>query len=326
VGEFSIIFDAPRPAEPVGQIIPGATESPSKPTAFPTASPLSKAAAFPTPSPLNKAAANLTGLSSYQASLRLKAKGTHGGQPFEWTFAITRLVSSDPAMEIARIDTIGLGQGNDYSGTVIVRAGKQFFARWSSDSACASVSRDQVSGFLLAPGTLLPELGGAQKASSGQIGGLDAERYELSGKDTGVTGEVWMATGGFVVQASLKQDGSLTGLGSAAKGHAEWEYALSNIDKPVSFDLPSSCRRLLGDSPMPGDAANLSATDDQVRYTTSISVNDLANFYADKMKQAGWESFGTPTITKDDARIGFTRDEIRWQINIRCTLDGEIGV
>lgn len=297
-------------SQPVSQATPGLTQPVVIPTPSLALTPTSQPIVFPTGSPLNKAAANLTGLSSYQASLRLKAKGTHRGQPFEWTYAITRVLSSDPALEVAKVDTTGLGQVEDYSGTVWIRSGKQFLARRSSKDPCTFMSQGQAAGLRLAPGVLLPNLGNAQKIGNDQVAGVAAERYEVSSKDTGVTGKVWLATqGGLVIQASLKQDGALLSLGADAKGHAEWEYTLSSINKPVALDLPLSCRHLLGDLPLPADASSLSATDDLMRYTTSTTLSDLGNFYADKMKQAGWESLGTPTITKDEARMAFARKD-----------------
>ncbi|MDE3087932.1 MAG: hypothetical protein KGJ80_00915 [Chloroflexota bacterium] len=303
-----------RPTSTVGQLVPPATPGLNQTVVSPTASaaltPTSQPIVFPTPAPLNNAAVNLGALTSYQATLHLKATGTQGNQPFDWTYTITHTFRSDPALEVAMLDSSGLGQTQDYSGTVAIRTGNQFFVRWSAQSSCVPASQNQVVGLLLAPGVLLPPLGGAQQMGTGQVAGLAAERYQLTGKDTGVSGDVWLAApGGYVAQVSVKQDGLLLSLGSDTKGHAEWEYSLASINKPVTPDLPLSCRHLLGDLPLPADAANLSATDDLMHYSTSTAPSDLMNFYADKMKQAGWATLGTPTVTNDSLSMAFTRQE-----------------
>ncbi len=315
-----------RQTSTVGQLgpqtTPGLTQPVVNPTASSTLTPTSQPVVFPTAAPLNKASLNLGGLTSYQATLYLKAKGTLGNQPFEWTYTVTHTFRSDPALEVAMLDTAGLGQAQDYSGTVVIRTGKQFFVRWSAQSPCVPVSQDQVAGLLRVPGALLPALGSAEKTRTGQVAGLAAERYQLSGNDMGVSGEVWLAApGGYVVQASLSQDGRLLSLGQDAKGHAEWAYNLSSINQSVAPDLPLSCRHLLGDLPLPAGVTDLSATDNLIHYSTSTALSNLLNFYSDKMKQAGWASTGTPTATNDSLRVSFTRQAETAFVNADKTGD-----
>ncbi len=302
--------------------LPISTQPATRPTASPTLTPTIQPVVLPTAAPLNKAAVNLGGLTSYQATLHLKAQGTQGKQSFEWTYTITQTFRSDTALEVTTLDSTGLGQGQDYSGTVAIQTGKQYLARWSAQSSCAPMSQAQVAGLLLAPGALLPPLGGAQQAGTGQTAGVRAEHYQLAGKDTGVAGDVWLAApGGYVVQAGLSQDGLLVSLGTDTKGHAEWQYSLESINKPFAPDLPLSCRHLLGDLPLPADATDLSATDNLIHYSTSTALNNLLNLYSDKMKQADWASTSTPTATNDSLRMSFTRQAETAFVNADKTGD-----
>ena len=91
------------------------------------------------------------------------------------------------------------------------------------------------------------------------------------------------------MQANLKQDGSLDVLGPGVTGHAEWQYSLQQINQPVKADLPESCQNLLGVVPIPPGAANLTATDTTVQFTTTDISNTVPSFYSNAIAKNGWK-------------------------------------
>ena len=81
-------------------------------------------------------AGQLDSLKSYQASLTFTANGTKGGQPFQESYEITQTESSNPDLIVVAAHSSELGQGLDYSGTVLIQSGPNFFARASSSGPC----------------------------------------------------------------------------------------------------------------------------------------------------------------------------------------------
>ncbi len=298
--------------------LPTATSAgPAEPS--PTARPTPTSPA-PTSSPepilpdstLNQTAGQLEQLGSYQASLHVAASGLQNGQAFNWDYAITQTVSAEPRLAVVAVDATGLGEGRDASRTLLIESGQRLLAHWSPDGDCLEGSPDLALGLFDALFGLLPDLGGAQNDKRDTLSGVPADHYVLAGSPSGVSGELWMAhEGGFLIQASLKQEGALVSLGSDATGTAAWEYRLTSINQPVEPVLPVSCRYLLGDFPLPDDAAGLAAGDDTISFASAKSPVDLAAFFADAMKNEGWEPVGQPDVSESAFQSAFARESNR---------------
>jgi hypothetical protein len=58
---------------------------------------------------------------------------------------------------------------------------------------------------------------------------------------------------------------------------------------------------------MPDDAANLRATDADLRFVTSMDLAKLVAFYDEAMKKAGWTVLGAAATRADGASMAYSR-------------------
>ncbi len=269
---------------------------------------------------INQAAGALDGLTSYQASLTVTANGQNNGKPFQWTYQISQSQSSSPALTVVTAQSTGLGAGQDYNGTVLIQDGQTTLTRWSTSSPCQSEPASSAAGLTGALFSLLPDITGAVKDKSGTQEGQPADHYTLSGG--GLSGDLWTAAqGGFLLQASLKQDGALEVFGPSVNGHAEWTYTLQSINLAAKTDLPASCQLLLGGVLIPPVAGNLSATDTTVQFTTSGSAVDLFSFYTSAIAKNGWKPINAPAPASGPTEISYY-DSLQNLVTVSAYVNG----
>ena len=274
---------------------------------------------------LNQTAGEIEGLKSYQVRLFLVADGSKEGEPIHWEYTITQTVSTEANLVIISIRTAGLSAGNNLTDTVFIDNGQRLLAIWSHGSYCIEESKDLSAGLIDTLFDLLPDLGGAAKDKSGEIEGLTADHYSLSGSQSGVSGELWAAQdSGFWIRASLKQEGEIPSLGLNLTGSASWDYQLTRFDQPIESLAPESCRNLLGSFPLPEDANDLAANENSITFTSATSITELATFYIQKMNTLGWESPEPAMASDDSAQMVFLRQLER--ISILMLRRGEVTV
>lgn len=249
-------------------------------------------------SPLNRAAQHLGELSSFRAQLIRHVQGVRSSGLFEASFTAAYIRSSEPAVEMATISASGADGSLQRDGAAYVSTANGYFFRWSKDADCQTGSEDAKRVFLTPAGVFLPDMSGATESGKEMGSGIPADKFTLSGNDSGVVGEVWLASsGGYVLKAALSKDGPLPAYGGDASGHVTWEYTLSDVNAPVRPELPKGCQYLSEDLPVPNDAQGVRGNDFMVSYQSTQDATMLWPYIEGGMLQRGWKATAETSST-----------------------------
>lgn len=265
----------------------------------------------PPRSPLNQAAIDMPGLTSFQAKLHITADGTRADQPFQWIYDVSYAVSSNPILTVVTTDGSGPGKDQHYVESFFVKTDKQIVGRLSAEDACVPIDPEQAQTLLAPPGVLLPDFSAAQQTGEDTVEGLKVDRFSLSDINAGLKSEVMQVQAdGAVLQANVTQDGALPQLGSQAKGHAEWAYTLSNINKNMIPDIPLACQHLIGEVPFPENIEDLEGLDTYLTFTTSMTPVEVMTFYQASLESEEWKQDVKTSGSDQLADLTYSREEI----------------
>jgi hypothetical protein len=89
-----------------------------------------------------------------------------------------------------------------------------------------------------------------------------------------------------------------------------WKYELTDINAVPPITLPKECETVgIGNKwPMPDDAQITMQTNEMMALTTAKSVNELTEFYATAMKDAGFEASDGAMNSTDSSLLPFKKD------------------
>lgn len=281
----------------------------------------------------------LSALGSYRATLTISFDGTKDGQPDSWTLTRSVMSSHDPAVRQLTEEQTGsaphlrfeadiagaryerLDQGACATTLLAADGATDADAELGDGSRRDSDSADPVA--------LLPSLCGAEESGSEEIDGVPTTHFVFDERALGSldpatsTGEMWVATtGGYVSRYTLVTQGNSAALGAGTEGRLSLDYSVTAIDQPAAVEVPADCPTGLIDVQLQPDAADVSRAPGVIRYTTSTTPVDVAEFFADQLVAAGWQSAGAALIGVTGTSSAFTRQAESLTINARITTPG----
>lgn len=257
--------------------------------------------------------AGLADLSSYKATLTLSFDGTRDGQAQKWSKNYVMLSSKEPANLQLTIEKTG--DLTDLEPVFMAEANGADYARRGENACTANAieegnslrDRLELAGFL----TFVI---GAEEAGSETVNEVASDNYtfdEHASGQSGIaksTGEMWVASnGGYIVKYLLTTEGNADYFGEGIEGTLSLDYELTDINQPLTIELPADCPAGMLDVPLLPDAADVVNMPGLLTYTTITSMADAAAFYQEQIPGLGWIGQGEPTITETMAYLSFTQ-------------------
>jgi hypothetical protein len=244
----------------------------------------------------------LADLSSYRTTLKISFDGKEQGQPAQWTRTYALLSSREPP---ARLWTMESTQDTARDEPVARAEAEGAAYEISSTGRCTTRVLDPASPFAaqFEPAALLKVLLGAETAGHEALEGIEAEHYTFDERAlllTGLaksSGEVWVATqGGYVLRYLETTTAGDKFFGEGIEGKLELDYELTEINQPLTIELPPGCPPGLVAAPTMADAANVLSTPGELRYESASSIADVLAFYDKELPTLGWVDPSTITM------------------------------
>jgi len=231
-------------------------------------------------------AAGLADLSSYRATLTLTFKGTNSGQSTQstaWSRTYVMLTSQKPAARQLTINSSDSAATpvftTEMSGVVYSHDGQNDCIATTAQQGNSLAERLESAGFL--PGVI-----GAEGGSSETVNSVTASHYTFDERalgQKGITqskGELWVATtGGFLVKYRLVTTGGADYFGDGITGTISSDYELTDVNQPITINLPADCPAGMVDAPLMPDVTNVFKAPGLLSYSTVSSVTDVTAFY-----------------------------------------------
>lgn len=254
----------------------------------------------------------LDSLTSYRGTLTVSFDGTAAGQHAQWssTSVVTRV--SDPASALLTIERTGDLDAADPD--LVAEAAGLAFQR-DAGGSCASNDLNPETSLLTAlePAAQLAGVVGGESIGGKEIDGTAVSGYRFDQHAVGqdgvatTTGEVWMAVdGGYVVAYTMSATAGAELFGDGVDGTMSWEYSLTDVNAPVTVDIPPECGAALMNAPLPADAASVVRFGTGVRFDTSSSPADVIAFYQQQSSAIGWAAEGEPSSDAERGTVEFT--------------------
>jgi hypothetical protein len=260
-------------------------------------------------------AAGLAELSSYKATLIYSFDGTRSGSAEQWSKTYTMLFTAEPAARQLTVETIGADP--PVETVFMAEANGAAYHRIGANACTASVLEvgDSFADWLEPAGMLISVIG-ADQAGSETVNGVPADHFTfderaLGGEETiQAAGELWVdSTGGHILRYLLTINGDTDYFGEGVEGTVSWDYQLTNIDQPITFDFPVDCPPGLVDAPQLPDAANVLNVPGVLTYDTASSPAAAAAFYQEQLPDLGWTGAGEPAVSEAAAFLSFTQGD-----------------
>jgi hypothetical protein len=239
--------------------------------------------------------AGLSGLSSYKSVLTISFQGTRAGQSVNWSSTYTYLFTNAPH---ARQMTVENSGDTTEPASVLMAEMNGAAYEMRGEGTCGAAPLDAGSPFgrLHEPAAQLTSLFGAEQAGIETVNGVDAAHYTFDERalaEYGLStssGELWLATeGGYVLRYLRTTTADANYFGDDTQGTLSWEYQLTDVNQPLTLELPANCPPGLVDAPMLPDAANVQNLPGSLRYDTGSPVTDARAFYERELPKLGWE-------------------------------------
>lgn len=275
--------------------------------------------------------AGLSDLSSYKASLTLSFDGTKAGQPNKWSKTYTMLASKEPAARQLTVEQTG--DLPDLDAVLMAEMdGAAYEVRGQQSCVANPVVQGNSLGEQMEPAGFLASVIGGDDAGTATVNGLKTGHYTFDeqalGQANGAksTGEVWVAsTGAYVVKYVLSTTASAEYFGADTAGTLAWDYELTDLNKPVTIQLPADCPPGMVTAPQLPDATNVVSVPGSLTFNTSMGPADAAAFYQEQLPTLGWKQVGEPTINDTSALVDFTQDSKTLRV-IVLTKEGVTSV
>lgn len=270
----------------------------------------------------------LTTLSSYRASLTVSFEGTDGGNALQWTSTSVMLRSADPTAAQVTIENTGDLPTAD-PGYVAEVSGAAY-RRDQAGSCTADAAGEQFSLLdVLEPAGELAGVIGAEDLGQKAIGGVDTLGYSFDERAVGqagvtkIDGEVWVADDiGYVVAYAMTSQGGADLFGDGVEGTISWQYELTDVNQPVTVELPDECAAGLVHAPMLPDAANVANVPGRLNYDTASTLADVLAFYQQAATDTGWVATGDAAVGERGGSVEFSNGDDYISIIVITTDSG----
>jgi hypothetical protein len=253
----------------------------------------------------------LANLASYKATLILAFDGTQAGKPIKWTKTYVMLATKEPAARQLTVDKVG---ETAIHVLMAERDGAAYIRRGGEACIATEIDKDDSPATRMEPAGFLYGVFGAEEASSETVNGVAANHYTFDERALEPmsipksTGEMWVAAdGGYLVRYVLATKGSGEYFGEDAEGTLTWNYELTNINQPVTVELPNDCPAGMVNAPLLSDAADVLSVPGMLSYSSHTSVADAAAFYQKQLVDLGWKPGPAQPMSDELALLEYTR-------------------
>jgi len=239
----------------------------------------------------------LDGLSTYKATLTVSFDGTKDGQPHQWSSTYEALNTKEPPARQVTIRQTGETSDEEPVLPAIMAEKDGATYQIGQDGGCSATvfdSQDPLMG-LLVPAGLLTGVFGAEEAGQETVNGIATTHYAFderalvqNGRNKS-TGEMWVATeGGYIVRYLVTTKGNADYFGGGLEGTLTRDYQLTDINQPLTIELPADCPAGLVNAPLLPDASNVVNLPSLLAYDTGTSVLEARAFYEQELSRLGW--------------------------------------
>jgi hypothetical protein len=241
----------------------------------------------------------LNELTSYAAALTLSFEGTQDGQPHMWSYTHEMRQVKAPAAWVWSV--AGVSEPSADQPVMRAQAGGLEYAVLA-DGSCTAHTLDAESALVntLEPAGYLTGLFGAESLGQEVVDGAETNHYGFDERalaqagSTKSSGEVWVAaTGGYIVRYLASSTAGEEFFGEGMQGTMKWDYKLSDVNQPLTIDLPAACPPGFVDAPMMPDAANVKSSPGVLQYESPSSLADVLAFYDKELPAVGWVNAST---------------------------------
>ena len=164
------------------------------------------------------------------------------------------------------------------------------------------------------------------------VNGVLCDHYKANEIDMEMTtvynqnADIWLAKeDGYIVRFTGEASGIMNDGEDSGDGTAKWEINVLDIGQVSSIEIPAECleqQAVTEDIPVPDDVQDYESFAGIISYTSSMSVDDLAEYYRTNLPGNGWE------ISSDEAygpMAMFSAGKGDNQIQIMITGEDEGG-
>lgn len=235
----------------------------------------------------------LSEASGYRSTLTLSFDGTQDGRPMRWSNTYTYAATHAPSASQLLIEETG----DDSQPPVFMAEMNGVAYEKRAEELCIGSPIDPANSLAqeLEPAAQLPSLFGAEEAGTEAVNGAQAVHYTFDERALAeygfskITGELWLASeGGYVLRFKMTTTGAVGYFDENTGGTLSYDYELTEINAPVSIELPADCPPGLVDAPMLPDAANVNNRPGVLEYQTASSVAEARAFYEQQLPKLGW--------------------------------------
>jgi hypothetical protein len=168
----------------------------------------------------------------------------------------------------------------------------------------------------LEPAGFLNYIIGAEEAGAETVNDVAANHYTFDERALGQLGlansmgEMWVAAqAGYIIKYVLRTEGDADYFGEGIQGSLTWDYELTDVNQPVTFELPNDCPSGMVNAPLLPDASNILSMPSVLAYDTASSLADIAAFYQSELTNLGWELTGETVITDTSVLLEFSQGD-----------------
>lgn len=266
----------------------------------------------PGPFMLADTRSGLGDLSSYKATLTYTFNGTQAGQAEQWTKTYVMLTTKEPAARQITVETTGAVPAID--SVFMAEADGASYERLGENACSANLIEPGNSlADWMEPAGFLTSVMGAEEAGSETVNDVAANHYTFDERALGAldimksTGEVWVASdGGYIVKYTTTTTGDAKYFGEGIEGTVTWDYELTDVNQPLTLELPADCPSGMVNAPQLPDATDVVNMPGLLTFTTVTSLADAAAFYQKQIPELGWTLVGDPAITDTTAILSFS--------------------
>ncbi len=264
----------------------------------------------------------LSDLSSYRATLILTFEGTQTGQPDKWSKTYVMSATKEPAARQLTLEKAG--DLPDLTSVFMAEEDGAAYERRGENSCIATViEKGNLPMARLEPASFLTGVVGAEEAGSETVNGVAANRYTFDERALGQlgltksTGELWVASDeGYIVKYLLTTKGTSNYFGDGIEGTLTWDYELTDINQPLSIEIPKDCPAGLVNAPLLLDATNILSQPGLLVFNTPTSLTDASSFYQEQIPALGWEPVGAPAISDAMFFLDYTQGDKKMTLMI----------
>jgi hypothetical protein len=250
----------------------------------------------------------LADLGSYRSTLKVSFDGTDQGQSAQWSNGYEAFVRDHAERQLTVT-----GVDPAYRAEVNGIAYEQ-----PAGAACSSGAIYEPDGLATRwePAGFLPGVVGAVEVGAETVNGVAATHYTFDERAFGPlppshsTGELWVAPGGnYIARYLLTTAGTADYFGEGSAGTLTMAYNVTDVNAPLTIDLPADCSQGVVDAPLMPDATDVVRMPGVVTYSTASIPSDVAKFYQQAMPAQEWHLTADPSTYKKLTYLTFVRDE-----------------